>query len=256
MTKAKKEPEEKSKGKKKLFPRILPSLLGTGLGVYYGVIRPKILTWGATSEEVDGKLPGDEIVVKPRYVTTRAFEMKATPAEIWPWLVQMGQGRGGFYSYDKLENLFGCEIYNADKILPEYQNLKLGDKICLAPPKDFDPAMLVTQLEPEKHLVLSTPGETAVSPVANLPFASWAFVLHQKDENTTRLIIRFRSDFKPTIMGYLVNRIMLEPIQFIMERKMLLGIKVRAEMNHVAPHLATPVLSPASKKASQKAKIS
>ena len=154
--------------------------------------------------------------------------------EVWPWLVQIGQARGGFYSYSWLENLLGCDIHNADRILPEFQTLKAGDTIRLHPKAPPIPVVLV---EPGRALVLhGRPNpevdqqyEVKFTKPGNYVASSWAFVLDPLDERTTRLLVRFRMDYDPTFGNKLAFRAMLEPIHFVMQRKMLLGIKQRAE---------------------------
>ena len=103
------------------------------LGGYATLIRPRILRWGATDEEAAERLPGDEVVAQPRYQTTHAVTIHARRSEVWPWLVQLGQGRGGLYSYDWLENLFGLGFRSADRIIPDLQRLAVGDQVWQAP---------------------------------------------------------------------------------------------------------------------------
>jgi hypothetical protein len=200
---------------------------------YLGLARPWILHWGATDGEVKGRLPGDDLIDHPRYNATHAITIKAPAARVWPWLVQIGQGRGGFYSYDWLENLVGCDIHNAEQILPQFQDLKVGNLLRLAPPPVKagipDLAFQVAVLEPERALVIVTPGSFEDTTGTSLPFASWAFILKQEDETKCRLIIRFRSTYHLSFPAFLINQALLEPIHFIMERKMLLGIKERVE---------------------------
>jgi hypothetical protein len=197
-------------------------------------IRPWHLRWGATAAEVHQSLPGDELVLHPKLAATHAITIHASAAEVWPWLVQMGQGRGGFYSYDWLENLFGLEIHNADRIIPEYQVLKVGDIVPLA--RDgFGPP--VVALEPNRVLVLGGTFDPrtrrTVRPSDRVPAeyysSSWVFFLEPIDAKTTRLIERLRGDWSPSLRNTLFNRVLLEPASFGMERKMLLGIKERAE---------------------------
>ena len=107
--------------------------LGTGLALYHVVMRPWQLNWGATQTEARRRYPGDELVPHPAYQTTRAISIRTPVAEIWPWLVQIGYQRGGFYSYDRLENMSGLDITSADRIVPEYQHLAVGDSIRIAP---------------------------------------------------------------------------------------------------------------------------
>jgi hypothetical protein len=207
------------------------TILGAGAAsaaTYFIVIRPWLRSWEEVNDE--GPLPGDAIVPRPRYVATRAVTIAAPAAEIWPWLVQIGQGRGGFYSYDWLENLIGCDIHSADRILPEYQHVSAGDPVRLAPEgKSKLPPLTVAVIEPDRALVLLTPGTPEENFALGAPFATWAFILEPIDEENAKLIARWRADYIPTLRGKLANHYLLQPIHFIMERKMLLGIKKRAE---------------------------
>ena len=178
-------------------------------------IRPWHLRWGATDEELNQPLIGDELAPEPKLRSDHAITINAPAADVWPWLAQMGQNRGGFYSYTWLENLAGCEMRNADEIVPEWQDLKVGDKVWLHPKA---PPVEVAAIEPGRAIVLKPWG---------------AFVLQPVDDNTTRLIIRSQGDYEPDLKNALLNfllwRVFYEPAHFIMERKMLLGIKTRAE---------------------------
>ncbi|SRR5579884_3779828 len=198
---------------------------------YTFFVRPWTRFWGATEAEVSCILPGDDIVRHPPYLTTRAITIQASATAIWQWLIQMGQSRGGLYSYDWLENVIGCDIHSTDHILPAYQRLAAGDTIRLTSPRRSDLALEVRFIEPERALVLGSPGYPEESMAAGYPHLSWAFVLDPIDERQTRLIIRYRSDYKSTLVGTLFYQILLEPAHFLMERKMLLGIKQRAERN-------------------------
>ena len=178
-------------------------------------IRPWHLRWGATDEELNAPLIGDELVPRPKLKATHAITINAPAADVWPWLVQMGQNRGGFYSYTGLENLVGCHMRNADEIVPEWQNLKVGDKVWLHPKA---PPVEVAAIEPKRAIVLKPWG---------------AFVLQPIDEKTTRMIIRSQGDYERdlnnAVLNFVLWRVFYEPAHFIMERKMLLGIKARAE---------------------------
>lgn len=187
------------------------------------VLRPWYSRWDAKRTEVTGSLPGDELVPKPVLVSTRAVTIQAPIESVWPWLVQMGQGRGGFYSYQRLENLVGCDMHNADQIMPEYQRLAVGDKIRLAP-EGRGPFFLVSSVEPGRAIVLR----------GDDPPTAWSFVLEPRDARSTRLLIRYQHAFERNLGNVLSWRALVDPIAFWMERKMLQGIKARAE-NAVLP---------------------
>jgi hypothetical protein len=203
-----------------------PTLVEEGLGalVIAGTILTSPLTrawyskWGATENEVNMSLPGDNQVPNPELESTRAISIAAPAEKIWPWLVQMGQGRGGLYTYERLENLVGCDMHNADRILPDHQQLKVGDKIRLVP-EGSDLYFIVSTIEPGRAIILA----------GDDPPTTWGFVLAPIDENTTRLIVRWRQGYKPTPGNVIMWRLFTDPITFVMERKMLQGIKVRAE---------------------------
>jgi hypothetical protein len=175
--------------------------------VYLRVVRPYLQHWGATEEEQQARLPGDTPDRKPLSVTTRAVTVEAPADEVWRWLVQIGQGRGGFYSYDWLENLAGCHIHSADRIQPELQHLAAGDELRLAP--DF--ATRFTEVDPPRSLVIENWGSYVVEPL---------------DAGHSRLIARSHVDAGPGALGYYLA---IELPHAVMERKMLLGIKRRAE---------------------------
>jgi hypothetical protein len=206
--------------------------VGTGLALYHLVMRPWQLDWGATRAEARQDHPGDELIPRAVYGTTRAITIRASAADVWPWLVQIGYGRGGFYSYDWLENTGGLDITSADRIVPEYQDLALGDVVHIAP----ETPLTVTALEPNRALVLHNvmnpfsaqivdPNHPEPGPYIDW---TWAFLLKELDTATTRLVTRVRADYQPRWLAPLAYT-MLEPVHFIMERKMLLGIKERAE---------------------------
>jgi hypothetical protein len=191
--------------------------------------------WGATDAEVEMSLPGDELVPRWQLSYTNAVTIRASAAEIWPWLVQMGQGRGGLYSYEWLENLVGCRIYNADRIVPEWQTLNVGDSIRLGP-KGY-PLFKVVALAPQRALVLAAADpktEKTFQVTDPLPAqytsGNWIFFLDQKDAQNTRLIVRGRVGYSPnSFANVLLWRVFTEPIGSVMIHKMILGIKERAE---------------------------
>jgi len=193
-------------------------------------LRPWRVRWGATDEEVKKKLPGDDAVSHPRVGWTHAITVQAPIEKVWPWLAQIGQGRGGFYSYEFLENLVGCQIYNADQILPDCQDLQVGDSISLHPLAQLPVALL----EPGRGYLLSVdiskltqPDNTAVD---NPIIVGWLIYSYPLDEKSCRVISRWRVSYKPGFKNELsFGKPIIEPLGFVMDRKMLLGIKQRAE---------------------------
>ncbi len=186
------------------------------------MLRTRRLRWGATDAEVSMRLPGDDFVTKPIWSYTYAVTVHAPAAAVWRWVVQMGYGRGGLYSYQGLENLTGSDMRNADEIVPEWQHLSVGDPIRI---DARVPPLTVALIEPGRALVL---GGKATAP--NLPDHTWGFYLVPVDALTTRLISRSRTSYLPTTGNKLAwGPLLMEPIGFVMERKMLLGIKRRAE---------------------------
>jgi hypothetical protein len=182
----------------------------------YPLWRAWCLNWGATGEEAAATLPGDELLPGAGIVSTRAIWIDAPPASVWPWLVQMGPGRGGVYTYDWVENLFGLGVHSVDKILPEFGDLKVGDAQRLG---SRGPVLRVAVLDPERALVFRSDDGNWV----------WAFAL-AADGAGTRLISRNRI-VTPGASGpaRALYRYVMEPGSLIMERKMLLGIRQRAE---------------------------
>ena len=219
--------------------RPISKLVGTAAAMsaaaaaYALVLRPRHLRWGATEAETLRPLPGDDLVPAPRVNATHAVTIQARSSNIWPWLAQIGQGRGGFYSYTWIERMIGADIENTDRILPEHQELKAGDTIPFF--KGVGPP--VALIEPGRYLVLGgkidaqSEGPFALKgagPEAYMAF-SWLFYLEPAGENTTRLIERFRLDWNQSWQNAVYMHGFLEPGAFVMERKMLLGIKQRAE---------------------------
>jgi hypothetical protein len=204
---------------------IVDGLIGAGAIAFTlvtPILRPRRLRWGATDEETRRILPGDELVPTPRWQYTHAVTIHAPPEQVWPWLAQIGYGRGGLYSYQGLENLIGCDIRNADRILPEFQTLRVGDSIQI---DSRIPPLPIALLEPGRVLVLH-----GVPSAENPVNTSWGFYLDALDARHTRLITRSRSDYPLTpAMRFWWGPLVIEPIGFVMERKMLLGIKQRAE---------------------------
>ena len=202
----------------KLSRAVAGAVLVGGLGslAYPIFFRRWCLTWGARPDEVSRKLPGDELLADAGIVSTRAITIDAPPGVIWPWLVQMGSGRGGVYTYDWIENLLGLNMHSARRILLQFQDLKVGDELPLGPGR---PAMQVAVCDPARTLTIRFADGNWV----------WIFALVAED-GKTRLISRNRiatPGARPPVR--LFNLLVMEPGSLFMERKMLLGIKQRAE---------------------------
>jgi hypothetical protein len=183
--------------------------------LYRRVLRRRVLTWGATAAEEARRLPGDELLEGADIVATRGITVEAPPSAVWPWLVQMGPGRAGAYTYDWIENLFGLNMHSADRIVPEWQRLTVGDVLRSRPER---PGMRVEILEPGR--ILSTRSEAGDW--------VWTFAL-VPDGKSTRLLSRNRIAMKGASAGQWLGMLVMKPGSLVMERKMLHGIKERSE---------------------------
>jgi hypothetical protein len=182
------------------------------LAALYPLMRRPILTWGATSEEAASRLPGDELLEGADGVSTLAITINAPAASVWPWLTQMGPSpRGGAYTYDWIENLLGLDMHSAESVLPEFQHPQVGDTIGLGSNR-----MRLELVEPRHLLAWRSEDGNWV----------WTFVLEEQD-GTTRLISRNR--FRLPTLTARIGMLPMEPGSLLMERKMLHGIKRRAE---------------------------
>jgi hypothetical protein len=189
------------------------------------VIRRSYNRWGVDDDELSGALPGDELVPDPDLGYTRGITVDAPAAAVWPWVVQIGQGRGGFYSYDGLENLFGCDIHSADRVLPEHQRVVAGNVVRLAPGRA--PSFRVHEVRPPTALVLVSAGPPGTGRPGPAPVVTWQWVLRSVEGGRrTRLLVRQRLSRPP---GQRLFWRLVEPVGFGMERRMLLGIRERAE---------------------------
>ena len=185
--------------------------------------------WGALPTELRLALPGDELINEPASVVTRGVSIEAPPSEVWQWLVQIGQDRGGMYSYDWLENLLGLRIHSAKEIRADWQHLRVGDRVTLVRPgwlglkKGY--SLPVERIDEGHAIVLSQ------APPEHPWEAVWSFHLASAGPSRCRLISRSREAIKPGL-GPTIGRVFgqaLDPITLLMTRKMLLTIKRRAE---------------------------
>ena len=178
--------------------------------------------WGATPDEASKPLPGDDLRPDAWLQSTRAVTIDAPPERVWPWLLQIGDRKAGWYSYDRVEQAFGCRYVDgrsSERLVPELQHLDIGDPVWFAPTVGIP----VSSIAPERHLVI---GE------------SWAFVLEPLPGGRTRFLVRTRGGWfhdwladMPILrrVGDVIDHVVGEPLHFAMERKMMLGIKQRAE---------------------------
>ena len=195
--------------------------VGSAGAIVVASLRAWSLRWGASDEELDTALPGDELVARADLTVTRAITIHADADAVWPWIAQLGQGRGGFYSYDFLENLVGCNIHSADRIVPEWQSVTVGADVHLHP----EVALTAALVQPGRALVLR-----GGVPVGRMPAPydfTWAFVLRGKPGGPTRLVVRERYGYSRWWTPLLVESV--ELISFIMSQRMMRGIKQRAE---------------------------
>jgi hypothetical protein len=208
------------------------------LFAYVFAARPWHQQWGASHLDRVSKLPGDDLSPRAPSFVTHAINIHAPPESVWPWLVQIGQDRGGFYSYSFLENLIGLGIHNTRRIVPEWQNRAEGDTVWFASPKRFGGGlrMIAAVVRPPEALVLVTAddwprvkvGDEALGP-------TWAFFLKPVSGNKTRLTTRLRAESFPGLGTKMANFFFWEPAHFVMERRMLLTIKGLAEKYAATP---------------------
>ena len=200
---------------------------GSAAAAHLLIARPRLLGWGATDQERESLLAGDDLIANANLTATRAITIHASADQVWPWIAQLGQGRAGFYSYDFLENLAGCDIHSADRIVPEWQNIAVGDDVMLAP----NAGLTVASQERGRSLVFR--GGAPLGKLESPYDFTWAFVLQAEPDGSTRLLVRERYAYRRIWAPILV-----EPtgvISTFMSRKMLRGIRDRAERTAAPP---------------------
>jgi hypothetical protein len=203
--------------------RAVLATLAVAVVAYRRLVRERVLNWGATAAEAAARLPGDELLVDADGVATRAITIDAPPAAVWPWIAQMGPApRGGAYTYDWIENLFGLNMHSVDRVLPEFQHPRVGEGFGYGQNQ-----MRYALVEPERVLATRSADGNWV----------WTFALDEQDGGT-RLISRNR--FRLPRLKDRLGMLPMEPGSLVMERKMLLGIKQRAERLARARAAETP----------------
>jgi hypothetical protein len=188
---------------------------------YHRRVRPWLVRWGATDEEVARELPGDELVEGDGPRTTRAVTVDAPAATVWPWLAQIGEDRAGFYSYAWLERLAGCRMHNAQAVHDEWQHREAGETVWLAQRYGELGRQVVARLDPGRVLAMVSPPDYDRIVAGGCARGAWTFVLEPAPGGTTRLIARGS--------GGAVGTFLFDAAHFVMEQKMLRVIKDRAE---------------------------
>ena len=211
---------------------ILAAVEGATLILWNLVATPFIgrrrLRWGTVGKEASDPLPGDEFVPKPKWSYTLGVTIDASPEAVWPWIAQIGQGRGGFYTYQTLENMVGCKITNTTEILPEHQHPEVGEGVHLHP---TTPPLRLEIVDPPNALVLlGSPAD--IGDEETWGVSTWQFVVNPGPDGGSRFLTRGRYDFSPDWKSRLAfGRFPIEVISFVMSRKMMLEIKRLAERN-------------------------
>jgi hypothetical protein len=201
---------------KRSYPRTIAwfAMTTAAAAAYLVWIRPWQLRWGATDEEVARPMPGDDLVAQPHFNATRAVTVRGGPEHIWPWLLQMGIGRAGWYSYDIVDNLGRP---SARQILPEYQEPRVGALVPMSPVGEL--GVYIRAFEPHRWLLWDDKGHGKTT---------WAWGLYPLDDKTTRLVSRIRLHYDWLSPSILFN-LLLDVGDIVMMRKCMLGIKERAE---------------------------
>lgn len=204
-------------------------VFATLLMIFLLVVQPWYQRWGATDDEIAAPLPGDSIAINATSQDTRAITIDRPIDHVWPWLAQLGQDRGGFYSFDLLENLVGCEMPTDDLLRPSRQSWTVGERLWMYPPEKAGGIgfAVLREFDPGRALAFGThvPGDTP-----SIDSGSWTFVLRKVDPWTTRLIVRSRAESSPTWWGRAFDRAIFSPAHFVMERRTMIGLKEVAEL--------------------------
>jgi hypothetical protein len=192
---------------------------GLAAAVYALVLRPWMLAWGSTAEERARPLPGDDLKPDAEYVTTRAVAIRAPAESVWPWLIQMGQDRAGFYTHNWVERALQSGIPDTSEIRPEWQHLEVGD--LMRTNRDIGGQPMgwpVAAVDPGRSLVVTS---------KSMPAGTYAFVIEPIDEGTSRLIVRDRARWKRSEWPFAA--LVYEPLHAYMETGLMSGVRRRAE---------------------------
>jgi hypothetical protein len=219
------------------------------LGGYAFGVRPRLVRWGASDDEVRKPYPGSEIVPGATRSATMAVTIDAPPSQVWPWLVQMGYGRAGWYSWDHLDNWGHA---SAEDLHPEWQAIALGDRIPSMP--DEKAWWEVAALDPEKFLALRTSLDwrgRPFDPRATHPRfytdSTWCWLLQELPESRTRVVVSGYWDFRPRWLQRILSFVFLEPSHWIMQTRQFANLKRLAERGTTGPDSGPPVAEPATR---------
>jgi hypothetical protein len=210
----------------------LLAVLVTGGLVYHLGLRHWCLRWGATDAEVRATLPGDDLLPVYAGGATHAITIHASPQQVWPWLMQIGQDRSGFYSYTLLENVIGADMPKVERLVPEWKPRVPGETVWFANPKRFggQGRMIAAIVEPQRTFVMVTPNDwQRLQAGGRAQEGFWSFTLQPLEGGQTRLIARIRGAESPTLVTRAAGRLFWEPMHFVMEQKMLRTIRDLSE---------------------------
>jgi hypothetical protein len=220
---------------KKWFLRSVYTVLGffviAGLTYHLG-LRNWCLRWGTTDTEVHATLPGDALFPGYASEATHAITIHASPQKIWPWLMQVGQDRSGFYSYTFLEDAFGCEMPKVEHLVPEWKPRTPGETVWFCNPKRYSGQgkMIPAVVDTDRAFAMVTPNDwSSLQNGGHAQEGIWSFTLQPSTDGQTRLIARIRGGTPPTLASRLLGRLFWEPAHFVMEQKMLRTIRDLSE---------------------------
>jgi hypothetical protein len=220
---------------RKWFIRAAITLLAVfaAVGVtYHFALRGWCLRWGTTPAEVHATLPGDGLFPVYAGEATHAITIQASSQRVWPWLMQIGQDRSGFYSYTFLENLVGCDMPKVERLMPDWKTRAVGETVWFATPRRFDGKgrMIAAIVLPQRSFVMVSANDwERLQAGKTAQESSWSFTLEPLGDGQSRLIARVRGGKPPTLLSRAVGRLFWEPMHFVMEQKMLRTIRDLSE---------------------------
>ncbi|MGC2446905.1 MAG: hypothetical protein WA477_04620 [Candidatus Sulfotelmatobacter sp.] len=210
---------------------ILAVLIVAGLGYHLG-LRSWCLHWGTTEAEAHATLPADDLFPVYTAEATHAITIHASPEKVWPWIMQIGQDRSGFYSYTFLENGFGCDMPKVEHVVPDWKPRAKGETVWFCNPKRFggQGRMIAAIVDPEHAFsMVSLNDWESLQSGGRAHEGMWTFTLEPSSDGQTRLLARLRGGDPPTLASRLLGRLFWEPAHFVMEQKMLRTIRDLSE---------------------------